>query len=99
MRRFFVVLAGLGIVSSGLACHHIAGKCDCNPITPPCAKYGLYTSSEAAVVHHAAQPVRESAAPGTPAAGETLPPAPMPAAPNAAPPAPAAPAPGSDLLQ
>ncbi|MBX7104651.1 MAG: hypothetical protein K1X57_11260 [Gemmataceae bacterium] len=49
MRRFFVILAGLAVIPSGLACQHTAGKCDCSPVTPPCAKYGLYTDHSAEV--------------------------------------------------
>ncbi len=43
MRRLFVILAGLAIVSTGLACQHTAGKCDCTPPLPHCTKYGLFT--------------------------------------------------------
>lgn len=47
MRRFAIILAGLGVITTGLACQHTAGKCDCSPLTPPCMKYGLYTSDTA----------------------------------------------------
>ena len=43
MRRLFVILAGLAVVSTGLACQHTAGKCDCTLPLPHCTKYGLYT--------------------------------------------------------
>ncbi len=43
MRRLFVILAGLAIVSTGLACQHTAGKCDCTLPLPHCTKYGLFT--------------------------------------------------------
>jgi hypothetical protein len=43
MRRIAVILAGFSVITSGLACQHTAGVCDCWPLTPPCMKYGLYT--------------------------------------------------------
>jgi hypothetical protein len=48
MRRFFVILAGISVVSTGMACQHTAGRCDCLPPLPHCTKYGLYTPEMAA---------------------------------------------------
>jgi hypothetical protein len=48
MRRLLVILAGVAMVSTGLACQHTAGKCDCEPPLPHCSKYGLYTPEAAA---------------------------------------------------
>ena len=31
MRRLFVLLAGVGLMSAAPGCYHIAGKCDCAP--------------------------------------------------------------------
>jgi hypothetical protein len=45
MRRFVIVLAGTPLIMLGLACQHTGGKCDCSPIVPQCAKYGLYPDS------------------------------------------------------
>ena len=53
MRRYVIILAGLSIIPTGIACQHTAGKCDCNPITPPCAKYGLYAGECAPATQHA----------------------------------------------
>jgi hypothetical protein len=54
MRRIAVILAGLSVITSGLACQHTAGVCDCSPITPPCMKYGLYTPDMVPVAAEAA---------------------------------------------
>ena len=43
MRRFVVLAAIFALVPSGLACHHLAGKCDCWANYSQCNKYGLYT--------------------------------------------------------
>ena len=64
MRRFFVILAGFGMISSGLACQHTAGKCDCTPPLANCNKYGLY-ASETAVEH--AVPAQQMMQPAAPA--------------------------------
>lgn len=63
MRRFFVILAGFAVISSGLACQHTAGKCDCRPPLPNCNKYGLYTAEMAA--EHAA-PAQQMLPPAAP---------------------------------
>lgn len=42
MRRIVVVLAGLAVISTGLACQHTAGKCDCTPNVAPCNRYGIH---------------------------------------------------------
>jgi hypothetical protein len=39
MRRTFVLLAGLGLMSLALGCHHTAGMCDCEGPGNPCV-YG-----------------------------------------------------------
>lgn len=44
MRRTLILFAGLGALTTGLACQHTAGKCDCTPLVPPCQKYGLYSA-------------------------------------------------------
>lgn len=43
MRQLLVVLAGVAMMSNGVACQHTAGKCDCLPPLPHCTKYGLFT--------------------------------------------------------
>lgn len=60
MRRFAIILAGLGVITTGLACQHTAGKCDCSPLTPPCMKYGLYTPENAPMTE---PPVRTEVVP------------------------------------
>jgi hypothetical protein len=50
MRRFVVLVAALAILPSGLACHHLAGKCDCWQNSSLCCKYGLYQSDSATVI-------------------------------------------------
>lgn len=67
MRRIAIILAGFGIISTGLACQHTAGVCDCSPITPPCMKYGLYTP-EAPTMVEAPVPMPPAAAPAKAAA-------------------------------
>jgi hypothetical protein len=42
MRRLFVLLAGVGLMSVTTGCCHVAGKCDCAPPVQPCCIYGLY---------------------------------------------------------
>ena len=42
MRRLFVLLAGVGLMSASVGCCHVAGKCDCAPPVQPCCIYGLY---------------------------------------------------------
>jgi hypothetical protein len=42
MRRLFVLLAGVGLVSTAAGCYHVGGKCDCAPPVQPCCIYGLY---------------------------------------------------------
>ena len=41
MRRLFIFVAGVGLLSA-TGCYHVAGKCDCTPPTQPCCIYGLY---------------------------------------------------------
>jgi hypothetical protein len=64
MRRLCVILAGIAMVPTGLACQHTAGKCDCQPPLPHCTKYGLF------VPEAVAEPIQKQ---------EMLPPAPPPA--------------------
>ena len=42
MRRLFVLLAGVGLMSAGAGCYHVGGKCDSDPPVQPCCIYGLY---------------------------------------------------------
>jgi hypothetical protein len=42
MRRLFVLLAGVGLISAAAGCYHTGGKCDCVPPVQPCCIYGLY---------------------------------------------------------
>lgn len=66
MRRIATILAGFSVITTGLACHHTAGICDCSPITPPCLKYGLF-APEHPPVADSVQPV-PAQAPGKAAA-------------------------------
>jgi hypothetical protein len=59
MRRTLVVLAGLGVAASGVACTHTAGKCDCIPLVQPCLKYGLYTPQSCGLHEHLSPRVAE----------------------------------------
>ena len=42
MRRLFILLAGVGLISASAGCCHVGGKCDCAPPVQPCCIYGLY---------------------------------------------------------
>jgi hypothetical protein len=61
MRRFVIVLAGTPLIMFGLACQHTGGKCDCSPIVPQCAKYGLYPDSAHGTV--TAEPTKSESLP------------------------------------
>jgi hypothetical protein len=41
MRRLFILLAGIGLLSANAGCVH-TGTCDCMPPIQPCCIYGLY---------------------------------------------------------
>jgi len=72
MRRLFVMLAGVGLVST-TGCYHLAGKCDCVPPVQPCHIYGLYPAGYGwATVSQTAAP---AAATATPASAEVTVPA------------------------
>ncbi len=63
MRRFVLLAAILAVIPTGLACHHLAGKCDCWPNTSRCNKYGLFTADPAGGVSVEQQRVEPPAAP------------------------------------
>lgn len=63
MRRYVVLVAILAILPSGLACHHMAGKCDCWRNTSQCNKYGLFTADPATYVPADGVKVETPAAP------------------------------------
>jgi len=50
MRRLAILLVGIALLPTGIACHHLAGKCDCQPNMSACCKYGLYPSDPTVVV-------------------------------------------------
>ncbi|MFL5330054.1 MAG: hypothetical protein ACJ8C4_14210 [Gemmataceae bacterium] len=76
MRRYLVILVGFVIAPMGIACHHVAGRCDCQPNVQPCCKYGLFTSDPTSVV--AVDGPRGDVLPPPPPPPPPAPPPPMP---------------------
>jgi hypothetical protein len=88
MRRLFVLLAGVGLISTsmGCCCTCIRGKCDCVPPIQPCCIYGLYPPAAGMPV----LPATPSAStPTTTQAGAEVPADPAPPTPQPNPPMPA----------
>jgi hypothetical protein len=44
--RWTRLIAGIGLLSGAIGCHHVAGFCDCIPPVHPCAIYGLHVGGD-----------------------------------------------------